>query len=169
MKIAIDFGAIKNSTIDIFHEQCELDPATGCRLWMGSVHCSGYGQISFRHKRRNVTFLTHRFAWLIQHGHLPEGLYVLHHCDVYLCANHEHLFLGTQQDNMSDLVRKNLQVRGEAIHGARLTADDVVAIRKARASGRLLREIAAEFSVHEVTIHDIIHGKTWRHVPGGAK
>jgi hypothetical protein len=48
----------------------------------------------------------HRFAWLIQHGPIPDGLMVLHHCDTPLCIRGSHLFLGTAKDNSLDMAQK---------------------------------------------------------------
>lgn len=76
---------------------------SGCLLWIGSKHRDGYGFIS---AKRGGAELVHRVAWRLAHGPIPAGLYVCHKCDVPACFNVEHLFLGTQSDNMIDMVRK---------------------------------------------------------------
>jgi hypothetical protein len=73
-----------------------------CVLWDGSITNSGYGAASYRGKRVDA----HRRAYLIAHGEIPKGLSVLHTCDVKLCINPEHLWLGTQLDNMNDMTEK---------------------------------------------------------------
>lgn len=78
------------------------DPKTGCVLWMGSRNTGGYGQVRWR----GPLLLVHRAAWIARHGPVPPGLCVLHRCDVRPCLNPDHLFLGTQKDNMADLAAK---------------------------------------------------------------
>jgi len=78
------------------------DPKTGCVLWMGSRNTGGYGQVRWR----GPLLLVHRAAWIARNGPVPPGLCVLHRCDVRPCLNPDHLFLGTQKDNMADLAAK---------------------------------------------------------------
>lgn len=73
-----------------------------CWNWIGAC-CRGYGLI--RINRKNI--LSHRFSWGIHFGRIPEGLCVLHECDNRRCVNPNHLFLGTNQDNVDDKVNKN--------------------------------------------------------------
>jgi hypothetical protein len=79
-----------------------IDPEARCILWMASRNASGYGQVRWQGR----LWLTHRAAWLAKHGPIPLGLCVLHRCDVRPCINPDHLFLGTQKDNMADLAAK---------------------------------------------------------------
>lgn len=83
----------------------ELGP---CWLWMGSKQPSGYGIMKINSKKVRV----HRLAWQLTHGSIPDGLWVLHHCDNPLCVNHNHLFLGDHLDNIKDKVAKNRQAKG---------------------------------------------------------
>lgn len=73
----------------------------GCIEWIG-YNVRGYGQITVAHKG----IQTHRLAWTLSNGPIPEGLLVLHHCDNPPCINPDHLFLGTHQDNMNDMSAK---------------------------------------------------------------
>lgn len=73
-----------------------------CLIWTGSVKPVGYGQI--RHGAK--TLYTHRVSWELHFGPVPEGMCVLHHCDVRRCVRPEHLFLGTKADNTADMMAK---------------------------------------------------------------
>lgn len=84
-----------------FHDKYIPEPNSGCWLWIANANRTGYGCLSDSKQR-----LAHRISWEIHRGPIPEGLYVLHKCDVPICVNPEHLFLGTHQDNMDDMVRK---------------------------------------------------------------
>ena len=86
--------------------------ANGCWLWQGSKDADGYGR-AFHAKR-----LAHRVSYEEFIGPIPEGLSALHRCDVRCCVNPEHLFLGTQQDNMKDMyIKGRANLRG-LIRGA---------------------------------------------------
>jgi len=81
-----------------FTEPC---PATGCWLWVGSVRGRGYGRFW-----DEKTVVAHRMSWELFRGAIPEGKYVLHRCDVPVCVNPQHLWLGTAKDNYHDMVKK---------------------------------------------------------------
>jgi hypothetical protein len=83
-------------------ERSVRDPKTGCQLWTASRNRSGYGHLFWK----GVPQLAHRAAWMARHGPIPAGLYVCHRCDVRTCINPDHLFLGTQKDNMIDRALK---------------------------------------------------------------
>lgn len=80
-------------------------PESGCWLWTAACMPNGYG--TFRLPNRNM--LAHRVAFELFKGPLPDGLQVLHHCDVPCCVNPYHLFAGTQNDNVKDMIGKNRQ------------------------------------------------------------
>jgi hypothetical protein len=140
-----------------FDEKYILEPDTGCWLWTRSTSASGYGRISVNGKPRKA----HRASYEIHIGPIPDGLCVLHRCDTPACVNPEHLFLGTQQDNMADMNRKGRGARGERNGGTHLTERDILAIR---ADKRLHRLIAADYGVAGSQISVIKNRKTWRHV-----
>lgn len=73
-----------------------------CWPWLGST-ASGYGQFNLG---SNIFDRGHRLAWKYTNGEIPDGLYVLHKCDNRRCCNPNHLFLGTQKDNIQDAIRK---------------------------------------------------------------
>jgi len=75
---------------------------TGCWLWTKGCDSCGYGQTQINGKTVNV----HRAVWEVYNGPIPKGMYVLHKCDTPSCANPQHLFIGTQQDNIKDMHSK---------------------------------------------------------------
>ena len=93
--------ALKGKTKQRFEEKIEMIPECGCWIWMGGRR-GFYGCISVDNK----TELAHRVAWTLYKGTIPNGLLVLHHCDTPLCVNPNHLFVGTQSDNIKDCVKK---------------------------------------------------------------
>ena len=131
-----------------------------CWLWTASRHSAGYGQISINN--RPVT--AHRVAWELTVGPVPAGMDVCHTCDNRLCVNPAHLFLGTRAENMADMARKYRGTTGERNRHAKLTDQQVIAIRAARAQGESRHEVAARFGVSPYTVKDIERRKTWTHV-----
>jgi hypothetical protein len=73
-----------------------------CWLYQGTLGWKGYGQISYRNKQWG----THRLSYTLHRGPIPKGMHVCHTCDVRNCCNPDHLWLGTDKDNMQDASRK---------------------------------------------------------------
>lgn len=84
-----------------FNKFVREDP-NGCWIWIGGKTSDGYGKFYLNGIKRRA----HRVAWVIRNGQIPEGLNVLHNCDNPSCVNPDHLFLGTQIDNIIDMVSK---------------------------------------------------------------
>ena len=92
-----------------------LPQESGCIHYTGKSRNNGYPQVHIRLKDgQNLQSYAHRISWMIVYGKIENNLYVLHKCDNPLCCNINHLFLGTHQDNMDDMVRK-----GRAKDGAK--------------------------------------------------
>lgn len=139
----------------------ELGP---CWPWQGRTKRK-YGVL--RVGSRNAT--AHRRVWELARGPIPDGLEVLHHCDNPPCCNPDHLFLGTQGDNIRDMVQKGRArsggTRGETHGMAKLTEAQVRAIRGRYAGGgETLFTLAAEFGVTFSMIGMIVRRQSWKHV-----
>lgn len=107
----------------------------------------------------------HQFAWEQVHGPVPEGMCVCHHCDNPPCVNVDHLFLGTFQDNSSDMAKKGRGANGEGNGNSRLTQEDVVAIRRMYTEDRQTPQaIADRFGVSRYAVRCILDKTTWKHV-----
>jgi hypothetical protein len=132
----------------------------GCWEWTGQLDRHGYGHIGV--SGRSV--LTHRHAWALTHGPISDGMFCLHHCDNPPCVRPDHLFLGTQRDNIADMVAKRRQQRGESNGGAVLTEDGVRDIRRRAQMGETHTAIAASIGMSRAAVSLIAEGKRWRHV-----
>jgi hypothetical protein len=146
-----------------------------CWLWTGGPSASGYGQIAYG---RNQPGAAHRVSWELHHGPIPDGLWVLHRCDVKLCVRPDHLFLGSALDNSRDMVRKGRSATGDRngarLHPdrrastagehnprARLTNAQVRSIRDRARAGVPQRGLAAAYGVAESTVSRIVNRHGW--------
>lgn len=137
-----------------------------CWLWRGAVTSKwGYGCTQVGGRR---VLGAHKVAWTLTNGD-PGPLCVLHRCDNRICVNPAHLFLGTKKDNAADAVAKDRHARGERNAQNKLTADDVLEIRRTyrrESHGRSnAKELAAKYGVTHGTINCAVAGKTWKHLP----
>lgn len=135
--------------------------ASGCLEWTGARIKDGYGVIKVTGK----STLAHRFSYERSIGPVPDGMKVLHRCDNPSCVDSDHLFLGSDQDNMDDMFAKGRgrKARGTGHGRTTLTEMDVLAIR---ADARKLRDIAAAYGIGKSTVGYIKSGKNWAHVGG---
>lgn len=144
---------LKNST---------LDTDTQCWEWNKSKGKWGYGHINVKGKIE----LAHRVSYRTLVGEIISNNGVLHKCDNPACVNPDHLFTGTNKDNVLDKVRKNRQSRigqgkGENHSLAKLTEQDVLNIR---ASGDKQESLAKKYNVTQSCISHIKNKKSWSHI-----
>lgn len=130
---------------------------SGCWEWTGATTRGGYGQVM--DGRKNLR--AHRAAYLLFVGDIPAGMHVCHSCDNPLCINPDHLWLGTDAQNVKDKVMKGRANRGESIGTSKLTDE---AVKEIRASYMNLRTASEKFGVSTVTIWKARERITWRHL-----
>jgi hypothetical protein len=120
----------------------------------------GYGTVHGGTKKQ----LAHRMVYEEAIGPIPAGLFVLHRCDNPPCVNPDHLFLGDTRTNALDMVAKGRRRggarRGEANHFAKLTNDQVIALRADRESGMTQRALAGKYGVGQAQVWRILHGES---------
>lgn len=134
-----------------------------CWYWLAYTNIKGYGQFKFNGTMRT----THRVSYELVHGTIPAGLLVCHKCDNPSCVNPAHLFLGTNDDNMKDMVNKNRSHKptGSINPKAKLVESDVIEIRNMYKTGRYTQlEIAKLYCISQPTVKDITKRQTWRHI-----
>lgn len=154
----------KKLTIGQFWGKLSYGGPDDCREWLGCRHHqTGYGTIHWRGK----TVAAHRLAYELHHKRkIPRGLKVLHRCDNRACCNPDHLFLGTQAENVRDMVSKgrNPNYVGERNPRAKLTANDVIAIRAGGYDHLSNRAVGKLLGVSDTLISMIRLSKIWTHI-----
>jgi len=163
----------------------KVDKTDSCWLWTAAVSHNGYGFF----KLHPIMVKAHRWSYEHFVGPIPDGMLVLHSCDVPRCVNPDHLFLGTQKQNIADMMQKGrdpdrtlnvkhlqkainvlaenpeLRARGERQALAKLTEAQVREIRALYAAGMgTMEAIGRRFGVGLSATSSIIRRKTWKHV-----
>ena len=131
----------------------------GCWIFTSTHGGTDYGMLSVS---SGEEYLAHRISWEIHNGKIPNGLLVLHHCDVPKCVNPDHLYLGTRQQNMDDMVSRGRSVTGEKHPNHKLTRTQIKTIRERYSTGKYSQQsLADSFGVHQTNIGFIVRNKTW--------
>lgn len=153
---------MSKSIAERFWSKVDRRGPNDCWLWTASIGSGGYGQLSSH--LGHGPYRASRVSWELHFGPVPDGMCVLHRCDVRRCVNPGHLFIGTQLDNIADCVKKGRNGcsprHGERNPAARLTVDEVLEIRDASGPNR---QIARRFGVSQVTVSKIKRGVSWTH------
>lgn len=139
-----------------------------CWLWKGPKTDAGHGFFYGALCIDGKPWRAHRLMWTLANGPIPPKMHICHHCDVPLCCNPAHLFLGTNADNMADRNSKQRQARGEKQALAKLTEESVSFIRSTYSRGDKqsgVKPLARRFGVTPRTIRDVVRGVTWAAQP----
>jgi len=131
----------------------------GCILWTGAIDqdIGGYGRF---HLKGDVKVLSHRYAYELAHGPIPDGLLIRHTCHNPACCNDKHMLLGTNADNVADKIAANRQ-------RSALKKEQVQLIVKLHTErGHTAAQLAERFNVSQASILHLLAGKTWAKVTG---
>jgi hypothetical protein len=136
-------------------DRVKVDPDSGCWVWSKAKAASGYGVAKVGGK----TAYAHRLSFRAFKG--EPGEQICHTCDNRECVNPDHLFSGTNADNVADMLAKGRNQRGSTHWNAKLADEDVLEIY---ASQHLQADLAAQFGISQATVSAIKNGKAWEHV-----
>jgi hypothetical protein len=160
-------NSIPETSIQRFWSHVDKGSSKACWEWQASQVLDGYGNTELVGLPRRA----HRAAWILAFGPIPEGFSVLHTCDNPPCVNPSHLFLGTQVDNMRDMVRKGRGAlqgadhTGEKNPRAKLSESDAEEIwRLFKKHYVTKKQLAEMYGVAHETIKTRIKGGSWRHI-----
>jgi hypothetical protein len=142
-----------------FERLCVPVPECGCWIWTGSA-TKGYGKVKVDGQHIGA----HRWSWLLHKGPIPDGLQVCHSCDVPLCVNPAHLFLGTAKDNNDDKIRKGRAPKMAIHRNPKLTEAQVREIRRQRGKEGVV-PLGNRMGVTNGVISRIQRGLSWKHIP----
>ncbi len=150
-----------------FWSRVDIREPHECWEWKAYRDPLGYGRFRMDGTRQPTT--AHRASWEISFGPIGDTrLFVCHHCDNPPCVNPDHLFLGTQKDNLIDMDSKgrrgNYDHSGEGNPAAKLTREDVIEIRRLLALGEMQKDVADKFRVSRSLISGISRNIVWRKV-----
>lgn len=153
-------GTNRKPLLQRFKEKYKEDQQTGCWVWFAGTNGAGYGLI--RPGGLSPRMLAHRASWELFKGPIPEhssyhGICVLHRCDNRACVNPDHLFLGTNEDNIHDCMAKNRKP-------TKLTLAQVIAIKARSSCGEPTSKLAREYGVERSTVKRIKRGASWKHM-----
>lgn len=144
----------------LFWSKVEILGLDECWEWTAKISPSGYG-IFRTGDNYGISRLSHRVAYYLSRGILLPDIIICHRCDNKRCCNPSHLFSGTHQENMDDMVTKSRQARGST-HGMSRLSDEEV--RRIREDNRSQKAIALDYGISRSQVSHIKTLKSWRHI-----
>jgi len=151
---------ITDEIVRRFEDKYIPEPNSGCWLWTASTDPKGYGKIAIdRHP-----YIATRVSLAIAGRRPKAGENACHRCDNPTCVNPDHLFLGSQKENIHDMIAKGRHAVGERMPRSTLTSGQVLAIKFLHSLGRSGKKMAAQYGVATMTVSRIINGHAWKHI-----
>lgn len=162
--------------METFWAKFERPGPDECWIWLKSKNSAGYGTVRWKRS----LWLSHRLAWTLTNGPIPEGYLVLHKCDNPPCGNPLHLWTGTYLDNAHDREQKQRGnhacgaksaaalypelYQGERNGFAKLNKEQVLRIRYLVEQGMTQTAVAKLFNVRQTAVQKIVRRENWKHV-----
>ena len=137
----------------------KVEKTETCWNWVAGTD-KGYGVFDLKGKKVGA----HRASWIINIGQIPEGKQVNHKCRNLICVNPDHLYIGTQKDNVRDQIKDGTISRGEGRPATSLRDSDIPEIRRLISRYVYQFIIAELYGVTRSVICNINRGRTWRHL-----
>jgi hypothetical protein len=173
ISLAIEGLSMRKDPKEYLYANLDFQAPSGCWNWTGNKNDRGYGTFRNRIMGDYMGFkkatAASRASWVIHNGLIAANDWVLHKCDNPACCNPAHLYIGTPQQNVDDMVSRERNSRGEDRPAAILKEADIREIRRLRGKRSdkhrvKVKELAEMFSVSPHTIKHVIYGEAWTHV-----
>jgi hypothetical protein len=145
--------------LDRFNQKYIPEPNSGCWLWTAATDACGYGSFGIGGSGNSIK--AHRVSYKLFKGSIPKGKIICHSCDTPSCVNPDHLFCGTDAENIADRDKKRRTAKGIYNGKSKLTEELVTLIRRSDLSERAL---AAQLGFSRGTINAVRSGRTWSHI-----
>jgi hypothetical protein len=142
-----------------FWSKVEVARPDDCWAWTASRNPDGYGRFALNGRMRQA----HRVAWFLHYGE-PGQAIVRHRCHNRACVNPTHLEIGTQAENIADMVSAGRQAKGCGHGQAKLNDSKAREVKAWLHHGYSQRSIARAYGVSVSAINQINTGKTWKHL-----
>lgn len=156
---------VKSLTPKRFWSKIKFGEPDECWEWQGTKFIQGYALFYVNDIKK--TFLcrkAHRYLFMCLCGAMPANIFVCHSCDNRCCCNPNHLFAGTNQDNMADKIKKGRQLKGSKTRWAKLAEVDIPEVRRRIANGEYHKDIGKSYGLTSQSISSIKIGRSWKHV-----
>lgn len=150
---------IQQKDIIRFYSKINIDYETGCWIWKCQQKDNGYGRFYFNGKY----YTAHRFNYALTFGSIPKELFGCHMCDQKSCVNPYHIWMGTHEQNMKDMVNKKRSaiLLGDKNGRAKLTQEKVDDMRKLNKKGMNYTQLADFFNLGKSQVSRICRGISW--------